>query len=280
MDKFSIRTEANSVLKSKGKPLFKINFLGTGGAFDVKEGESSAIVETRLGKKILIDCGHTSYVYLKENEMTQEIGTVFITHTHSDHISGLSTLIYDRFFIHNLTTDIECTPEVAVLLRQYLKVTNNAENQYTINTSNVFIEDEGISIAKIDTTKHHWPSGDYPNSGLIFHFDTGDDHAVLIYSGDINVSILDLMNPVDYPFVYDKPENVFIFHDMTSIDHEDNAHTNFNLLSPMMGVFKNVFTYHHGQGDVEKINKVNPKIAFTSLIIQGKDFVVEESRGL
>lgn len=278
---FSIKKERDFYLgKSKGKKLLNIKFLGIGGAFDVEEGESSALIETRLGKRFLIDCGYSSYAKLKKLNLISELDRVFITHTHSDHISGLSTLIYDRFYIHNLVTKIECSPAVANYVKQYLDITGHPEGQYTINTENVFIEDEGISIAKIDTTKHHWPSGDYPNSGLIFHFDTGDDHAVLIYSGDINVSILDLMNPVDYPFVYDKPANVFIFHDMTSIDHEDNAHANFNLLSPMMEVFKNVFTYHHGQEDVEKINKVNPKIAFTSLIIQGKDFVVEESRGL
>jgi len=266
--------------KTKGKKLLDIKFLGIGGAFDVEEGESSAIFETQLGKIFLIDCGYTSYVYLKKKKMTKEIDRVFITHTHSDHISGLSTLIYDRYYVHNLVTAIECSPAVAVYLKQYLKITGHPEEQYTINVDNVYIEDEAISITKIDTSNNHWPVDNFPNSGLLFHFSTGDDYAVLIYSGDINIPIINLMSPEDYSFVYDKPENVFIFHDMTSLVHEQNPHTHFDLLVPVLDKFSNLYTYHHGQDTIERINQMNPTMASTSLIIQGTSFVIEEKMGV
>jgi hypothetical protein len=114
----------------------------------------------------------------------------------------------------------------------------------------------------------------------LFHFEVGNDYAVLIYSGDINIPITNLMSPEEYPFVYDKPENVFIFHDMTSLVHEQNPHTHFNLLLPVFEKFNNLYTYHHGQDTIERIVKDSPEMASTSLILQGTSFVVEEKRGV
>ena len=280
MSKFKIIKGIDSALKSNGKSLVDIYFLGIGGAFDTGEGTSSALIKTRGGKLFLIDCGYSSYSKLRKRELVDKIDRVFITHTHEDHVNGLSTLIYERFYIYNMITNIECTPEVVEYLRNYLKVTGHPEDQYVINTENVFIEEEGISISKVDTSNYHWPVEGFPNSGILFHFDTGDDYAVLIYSGDINIPITTLMDPVNYPFVHEKPENVFIFHDMTSLVHEQNPHTNWSLLVPVLEKFKNLYTYHHGQDTIERINQESPAMALTSLIVQGTDFVIEENRGL
>jgi len=280
MSKFKITKGIDFALSGKGKALVEIDFLGIGGAFDTEEGTSSALLKTRGGKYFLIDCGYSSYSKLRKRDLVKSIDKVFITHTHEDHINGLSTLIYERFYIHNLVTNIECSEGVSSMVEDYLRICGHPEEQYSINTGNVFVEDEGISITKIDTSAHHWPAPGFANSGLLFHFDIGDNYAVLIYSGDINVPILDLMNPDDYSFVYDKPDNVFLFHDMTSLVHEQNPHTHFDLLVPVMESFKNVYTYHHGADTVERINQLNPVMASTSLIIHGGNFVIEEMMGL
>ena len=267
--------------KNNGNKILDINFIGIGGAFDIEEGSSSVIFKTKLGKEFLIDCGHSSYEYLKKNEKLKDIDVIFITHMHSDHVNGLSTLIFDRFYIHKLETIIECTEAVGEKLRQYLNICGHPEDQYVIQTGNAFFEEERISVTKIDTTAHHWPYPGFPNSGLLFHFETENDYAVVIYSGDINVPITSLMSEENYPFVYEKPENVFIFHDMTSLVHEQNPHTNFDLLVPVQKRFgKNLFTYHHGEEQVAAINKVNPSMALTSLILQGNSFVIEGKRGV
>jgi len=282
MSKFEIKKGIESAMNSSGKSLLDIEFLGIGGAFDTEEGNSSALFKTRGGKNFLIDCGYTSYSKLRKKGMLDKVDVVFITHCHEDHFNGLSTLIYDRFYIHQLETIIECTEAVGAKVRQYLEICGHPEEQFEIYTeSNVFYQEERISVTKVDTTAHHWPYPGFPNSGLLFHFETEDDYAVVIYSGDINVPITNLMSEESYPFVYEKPENVFIFHDMTSLVHEQNPHTNFELLKPVQERFgRNLFTYHHGEEQVAAINKVSPSMALTSLILQGDNFVIEETRGL
>ena len=280
MSKFEIKKGIESALNSSGKAIVNINFLGIGGAFDVDEKGSSVIIKTKSEKHLLIDCSHTSYCELKKNKLIEKIDKVFITHCHEDHISGLSTLIYERFFIHQKKTNIECHDSVAPRVKQYLDICGHPEEQYVINTSNLYLEEDSISITKIDTSAHHWPINNFPNSGLLFHFDTGDDYFVIIYSGDINIPILDLMPKELYSFVYEKPDNVFIFHDMTSLVHDNNPHTNWELLVPLKEVFKNLYTYHHNAEQVSLINKLNPRMALTSLILQGSDFVIEGKKGI
>lgn len=284
MSNFQIKKGIESALNSSGRNLVDINFLGIGGAFDIEEGTASALLKTKSGKLLLIDCGYTAYSKLRKKGLIGDIDKVFVTHTHEDHISSLSTLVYDRFFLHNKTTEIECTADVAARVKTYLDICGHPDEQYTISQEKyLYIEEDAISVTKIDTTKNHWPINNFPNSGLIFHFDTGDssdDYAVLIYSGDINVPITDLMDPVDYSFVYSNPDKVFIFHDMTSLVHERNPHTNFELLVPVKKIFKNLFTYHHGAEQIALINKSNSEMALTSMILQGEDFVIEEIRGI
>lgn len=280
MSKFEIKKGINSVLNSSGKKLVDIDFLGIGGAFDIEEGESSALFKTRSGKFLLIDCGYTTYASLKKKDLIKNIDTIFITHLHSDHFAGISTFIFDNYYLNNKVTTIECTELVSQGIKKFLDICGHPEEQYIIKTENfLFIEEDNLSITKIDTTNYHWPAPDFGNSGLLFHFNTGDDYAVVIYSGDINIPITNLMDRQSYSFVYDNPGNVFIFHDMTSLEHPQNAHCNYALLELVESVFKNLFTYHHGEEHVYKINKINPIIASTSMIIQGTSFVIEEVKG-
>lgn len=71
-----------------------IKFLGRGSAFNPNEGNTSAffIEDDEL---FLIDCGETVFSKLIEKNIFNSINTVnvLITHTHSDHIGSLGTLV-------------------------------------------------------------------------------------------------------------------------------------------------------------------------------------------
>ena len=122
MSRFKIRKGIEYALKGNNNKLLEIDFLGIGGAFDTDEGNSSALLKTKGGKYLLIDCGYTSYFKIREKGLIDKIDRIFITHMHSDHVNGLSTLIYDRYYIHKLETIIECTEAVGKRLRQYLDI--------------------------------------------------------------------------------------------------------------------------------------------------------------
>ena len=72
----------------------ELKFLGKGAAFYPVLGNTSAyfIYDKNL---FLIDCGESVFKKVYEKDLFSEIDNiyVFITHTHSDHIGSLSSLI-------------------------------------------------------------------------------------------------------------------------------------------------------------------------------------------
>ena len=72
----------------------ELKFLGRGSAFNVKEGNTSAyfIEEDQL---FLIDCGEDVFAKLKQKSLLGGVRVVnlMITHTHSDHIGSLGSLV-------------------------------------------------------------------------------------------------------------------------------------------------------------------------------------------
>ena len=71
-----------------------LKFLGKGGAFDVDFGNTSAFYKDDK-KLILFDCGEDVFKKIIKAKLLYNIKTVylFITHTHSDHVGSLPTLI-------------------------------------------------------------------------------------------------------------------------------------------------------------------------------------------
>lgn len=276
MSRYKFLNSTKDHMNSNGNRLFSIDFLGCGGAFDIGEGNSSVILETSNKNRFLIDCGYTAYKKLKERDLVSSIDRVFITRLHEDHISGLSTLVYDNFLLNSKVTIIECSIEVSTGLKSYLELTGHSEDMYVINTDNPVIDIDNLSITKIDTSDHHWSENNLPNSGLLFNFDLSGDYVVFIYSGDINKSILDVIPESVKNDLEKNPDKVFICHDMTDIVNEKNPHTNNSLLDTnheclidMASKFTNLITYHHNIDQLSNIIKLNPEIAKTSIIFKG-----------
>lgn len=76
----------------------KLSFLGRGSAFNPKEGNNSAyfISDNQL---FLIDCGENIFGKILENKLLDNIETInlMITHTHSDHVGSLGSLVNYAF---------------------------------------------------------------------------------------------------------------------------------------------------------------------------------------
>ena len=77
-------------------------FLGRGAAFNPKEGNTSAYF-LENNQLFLIDCGESVFERIINKKILNNIETinVIITHTHSDHVGSLGSLIsYSYYKLH------------------------------------------------------------------------------------------------------------------------------------------------------------------------------------
>lgn len=80
----------------------KIVFLGAGAAFSSQNYQPNFIVEVD-GKILLIDAGTDIRFSLKDsNYKITDIDSIFISHTHADHIGGLEYIAFNRYFNNNI----------------------------------------------------------------------------------------------------------------------------------------------------------------------------------
>lgn len=268
MAKFILKSKINSLLKSTGKsPIAEIKFLGTGGAFDSLEKNSSAIIKTASGT-ILIDCGFTVYPELAAAGILNDIDYVFITHCHEDHIGSLSTLVYHKYFGQKQTVKIECIPSLKSKVKTYLKtVCGHMDDSFSINTNDgILYESLNMIIYKIETTNHHYKG--FPSAGFVFNIRKNGEDLFLVFSGDINVPFVEIISeesPALYEALVKVPENVFIFHESTARDYPPYyPHCEYEKLEKIADVFPNIFVYHHSQEETQsvlsKIRKAKMKI--------------------
>lgn len=85
----------------------ELNFLGRGAAFNPKEGNNSAyFIENK--QLFLIDCGESTFKRLIESEILESVESInlMITHTHSDHIGSLGSLVMYSFYVLNKQLNI------------------------------------------------------------------------------------------------------------------------------------------------------------------------------
>ena len=85
----------------------ELKFLGRGAAFNPKEGNNSAyFIENK--ELFLLDCGEGIFERIIKNNTLNDIDKVniLITHTHSDHVGSIGSLIMYCFYIKKTKTNI------------------------------------------------------------------------------------------------------------------------------------------------------------------------------
>lgn len=259
MAKFILKSKINSLLKNTGKPpIVEINFLGIGGAFDVEEKNSSAIIKTAAGT-ILIDCGSTVYSELRKKNLIDDIDYVFITHCHEDHIGSLSTLIYHKYFIQKQTVKIECIPSLKEKIETYLNdVCGHSDDSFIINSNpGTLYKDLNMIIHKIETTNYHYK--DFASAGFVFNFKKSGEDLFVVFSGDINKPITDVIMDINdtlYQSILKVSENVFILHESTTRDYSPTyPHCEYQKLEITAKTFPNIYLYHHSKEEIKNIFK-------------------------
>ena len=161
----------------------ELKFLGKGAAFYPVLGNTSAyfIYDKNL---FLIDCGESVFKKVYEKDLFSEIDNiyVFITHTHSDHIGSLSSLILYCSHKFDIKTKIVIPKE-----NKYLDSIKNILDSMGVDKSDYeFVNDVDLdnkfdvfdNIRYVETTH----CDDMTSYSIIFEKDNG----VIYYSGDTN----------------------------------------------------------------------------------------------
>ena len=161
----------------------ELKFLGKGAAFYPVLGNTSAyfIYDKNL---FLIDCGESVFKKVYEKDLFSEIDNlyVFITHTHSDHIGSLSSLILYCSHKFDIKTKIVIPKE-----NKYIDYIKNILDSMGVDKSDYeFINDVDLdnkydvfdNIRYVETTH----CDDITSYSIIFE----KDNRVIYYSGDTN----------------------------------------------------------------------------------------------
>jgi ribonuclease BN (tRNA processing enzyme) len=77
----------------------KMQFVGAGASANKVDGQSSILVLSESGKRLLIDCGSYCWIFMDKMGLSpKDIDGVYISHLHADHVGGLEELAFLTYF--------------------------------------------------------------------------------------------------------------------------------------------------------------------------------------
>ncbi len=171
-----------------------LKFLGKGGAFDTDFGNTSAFYKDDK-KVILFDCGEDVFRKIVKTKLLENIKTLylFITHTHSDHVGSLPTLIGYLNVVLNKKVKLKIVYPEPERLGNLLELMNVKKNQISIYTCGEIIKE----IPCFELQQQH-VDGSY---GYIIKL----NNKTIYYSGDtsvINTQALNMLQIGEIDYFY------------------------------------------------------------------------------
>ena len=170
----------------------RLNFLGRGAGFNPTEGSTSAYFTDR-DELFLIDAGESVFRVLLERKILDSVSAfnLFITHTHSDHVGSLGSLILYAGMVKKLTVNIITDAQMSYLpgIRALLGIYGLTETMYRFTDSSK-LDGSYSRFSKVRYVKTRHCSELY-TCGLLFETDAG----LVFYSGDMRdpAPILDII---------------------------------------------------------------------------------------
>lgn len=218
-----------------------LKFIGNGGAFD-KTINSCAYYIFNKHNLVLLDCGENTFQAIKKVIDKNKIANIFvcITHTHADHVNGLSTLCHYAHFIAKCTLTIVCAEDLRENIDTLMKINGN-NGQYNIN------HDIGYDnvVVRFVATKH---CPELKSYGILIWF--GD--TVCYYSGDSCVI------PTFIKYLLKFNQIHYYYQDISLHHYEGNVHMSkqvFKKECPVEYKGKIIF-YHHKKKFLDKLREL------------------------
>lgn len=211
----------------------EIKFLGTGGAFDIEDGNSSALVYLK-DNLYLIDCGNTTYQRLRNLNLVNDITHILITHLHDDHIGSLCSLLLHRSKKINGDQKGKLTliyPHQSYRDHLFAFLNFIMPNKVDQNVDFKDIK-EFHHLDFVDNTGKHVPG--MPSFSYLFK----KDQKMIAYSGDLG----DFSNLYNALKEYSKFSEIDLFHEV-SFNKNLKVHSYYKDLEKFLS-FASVYGYH------------------------------------
>lgn len=222
-----------------------LRFLGVGSAFNPESGNTSAyfIKDDTL---YLIDCGELIFKELLKRFDFNQIKKVeiFITHTHSDHVGSLGTLISYLYSYYNIRSNIY---HAGVEIKGFLDRVGISEEYYSeLKIQKVKLKD--FTLSWIETSH----SEKITSFGLLI--ETKDEK--IYYSGDSNT----IPHEIYQDFI--NGEIRYIYQDL-SLDSENASHLSLHKLAELIPIEKRdrVIAMHLEKNSTDKIQELGFRVA-------------------
>ena len=161
----------------------ELTFLGRGAGFNPAEGSTSSyFIDNK--ELFLIDCGESIFKTILEKKLLDSVSVVnlFITHTHTDHVGSLGSLILYSSVIKKLPVKIITSECMGYLpkLKSFLEIVGLTSLMYDFADVSAFTGNYKL-FNKVNyfKTTH---CDELESCGILFETESG----LVFYSGDLN----------------------------------------------------------------------------------------------
>ena len=184
--------------------MLEVLFVGTGDAFGSGGRRNSAILVRQRGRTILLDCGPTTLLGLRELGVDpRDIDAVAISHFHGDHAAGLPFLLLDYVYGNRRQTPLDVIGPAGIRERihqmnEVYGYTAEGERGYELrfDTFSVGSTVEAAGFQVTPSAAHHQPHTkphmlrvESEDRALVFSGDTGWMDELPANVADVNLFI-------------------------------------------------------------------------------------------
>ena len=159
----------------------RISFIGIGSAWNIWENNTSAFIK-KCNKMILIDCGETIAREIIKKDLLSDINDLYIliSHTHSDHVGSLGTLLFYSKYKKNIKNNIVLPDDIEfnTNFREYLRLVYITSEVEYVNAETL--------INEFDLTMFQFLRANHVKSIPCYCFVLQDSENLIYYSADNN----------------------------------------------------------------------------------------------